>query len=155
MKKILVSRHGLTGCPGCGAHIRLAESAEQTECPFCGASLLRARSLRGLVASGRSGFLAASLVGLTVLGGCGSDEEDTGKNDALVMDTAPDSTMGDVYGLPADTAAEDVPEGDTTITMDTAPDSTMGDVYGLPADIEDAPDMPPVDLYGLPPDATP
>lgn len=165
--KIRVSSHGLTRCPSCQAHVRVAASAGATLCPFCGATLGSElqRSpdgpslLSGLASAGRSGALAAALLGGAVA--CGSDPEplpDTGTDvveDSDTEDTGSDvdaaDAPGDVpaalYGVPAD------------IGVDTAPDVIPSDVYGVPADVEmdvdvdTAPDTIPAPEYGVPPDA--
>ncbi|MFK7988537.1 MAG: hypothetical protein AB8I08_21135 [Sandaracinaceae bacterium] len=86
------SRHGLTRCGVCRAHIQAAERPSETDCPFCGANLLRGGP-RLTRPSGRGGVLAASLLafGLTA---CGAEE-------APVPDPAPIAAEE-----PADPAAD-------------------------------------------------
>lgn len=169
-RRIRVSRHGLTCCPACQAHIQIAANVRETACPFCQAALIAtpepaAGTLTGLIqgalATGRSGLLAASLLGLSVGVGACADEEDpepttdtqsadgtSGTSDTNVT-TTPDSTMGDLYGLPPDTT----PDPDVVTVEDT---NAVAE-YGIPPDIiEDAAeeDVPAAD-YGLPADANP
>src|SRR5690606_15096239 len=65
------SRHGLTRCPACRAHVRAEETPGSTDCPFCGADVGTARS-HTIAAAGRGGVLAASLFALSACGGNGS-----------------------------------------------------------------------------------
>ena len=170
--KIRVSSHGLTRCPGCQAHVQIADSVAATECPFCGTTLgaeLRRdpdgpSRLSGLSSAGRSGVLAAALLGGAVA--CGADPEpvpdpgaDSGSDTAT--DTGSDVGTTDapmdvgaaLYGVPSDVIIDTVP----------APDTTPAPEYGIPADVETdaaddvetevAPDAPPAPEYGVPPDA--
>ncbi len=167
MITIRVSSQGLTRCPSCQAHVRVAASAGATECPFCsatlGAELRRTPEgpslVTGLASAGRSGALAAALLGSAVA--CGSDPEplpDTGSDtaadvtsdaDAIDAEDAPDVVPSDVYGVPAD------------VTTDVAPDVPPAPEYGVPPDVgpdedietDPAPDATPAPEYGGPPDA--
>ena len=174
--KIRVSSHGLTRCPGCQAHVQIADSAAATQCPFCGttlgAELRRAPDgpsrLSGLASAGRSGVLAAALLGGVVA--CGAEPEpipdggtDSGSDTAAdtSSDTGSDIGTSDaptdvgaaLYGVPADVMIDTAP----------APDATPAPEYGVPADVEPdaaddvetevAPDATPAPEYGVPPDA--
>jgi hypothetical protein len=160
--KIKVSRHNLTRCPACQAHIQLAATLRATVCPFCQTALTSAPPtpptmlsglIHGALATGRSGLLAAGLLGLSV-SACSEEEtnppaDTTSATDATDTNTDtntdPDTTPADddmpvaEYGIPPDDTA-------------SAPDSTMGDLYGLPPDaVEDADEDVPANDYGLPP----
>ena len=161
-----VSRTGMTACPACHAHIRVAHPLTSTICPFCDTSVgdggVRAErsGLGRVMHAGRAGVVAASLLGMTGLGGCDSASSGASKDGAgtdVVMD------IGDqpVYGLPADAFAPDtledtspqpqpaygVPPADITeddsassdamdAVSDTIADMAVQPVYGLPADAE-------------------
>ena len=163
--RIRISRQGFTNCPSCKAHVRVEGSIHEARCYFCQAPLLgpgdtvsAESGLSRVVSAGRSGLLAASLLGIGAVAGC--DGTSNGAIDVVVVDTAPDITVAPVYGEPADVVA---PVEDTIV--DVAPDSTDQPMYGEPADItspdasqedvavdEDAaPDAAPQALYGLPP----
>jgi hypothetical protein len=156
-RKVPVSRHNLTVCPRCEAHIQVAADMRDTVCPFCQAALVAAPvarvmsgALRGALSTGRSGLLAAGLLGLSV-SACteeeshpiyGSPPGDTSSTDATSADGTSSADTDEVptdpaYGGPPDTATQ----ADTT----TAEDVTA----------EDVPDTGNVELYGLPPDPTP
>lgn len=168
--KIRVSSQGLTRCPGCQTHVQIAESAAATECPFCGATLgseLRRSPdgpsrLSGLAQAGRSGVLAAALLGGVVA--CGAEPEpipDSGTDSGSDTSTDSGSDVGTadapvdvgaaLYGVPADVMIDTAP----------APDATPAPEYGVPADAgsgedietEVAPDSAGVPEYGGPPDA--
>ncbi len=71
----LRSRHGLTRCRACRAHIQTAARPSDTICPFCGENQLgipkrEARST--IVAVGRGGLLAAGLMAFSAIG-CAED----------------------------------------------------------------------------------
>ena len=169
--KIRASRHGLARCPGCKQHIQLGSEGGEMSCPFCHVALVAEGAAGGLsglarsvVSQGRGGLIAASLLGLTTLTGCGSDEEKEPANDTASDTNASDATdlgVQPVYGIPADTAGPT----DTTAPDDTAtPDATdlgVQPAYGLPADTTGPADtiggddlgvQPP---YGIAPDTTP
>lgn len=121
---VFVSRHRLTPCPSCDAHIRVEQQVANTRCPFCGEKLTAAMRRKGLMpALGRGGLLAGALLGLSMTGGC--EEED----------------VQPVYGAPAD------------VMMDVGADAQPAPVYGEPADIqvETSPDFGPQPEYGAPP----
>lgn len=160
-----VSRQGLTACPACGAHIKIADTDwRQTICPFCDAQLLAARPVAPRV-GGRAGVLAAGLLSLgiaacddvsedpTGMGGMGgtggvagmmSDAEPDMAGDADVMaeadmEVAPEFGLQPEYGKPAD----DFGPGDMKVDMEVAPEFGVQPEYGKPPD--DA-DVPPPDM---------
>lgn len=71
------SRHGLTRCRACRAHIHTADRPSDTTCPFCGENQLgipRAQARGTILAVGRGGLLAAGLMAFSAMG-CGGSEE--------------------------------------------------------------------------------
>ena len=173
--RIQVSRHGLTRCPACRAHMKIAAEVGQTVCPFCDETLHVAladgssggvlTAARGLLATGRSGLLAASLLSLSVASGCGVEEDDPPADTS----NADADASGDASG---DTTVEDVDNDDTQnvalyglppedIQVDTAPDGGNEPEYGVPPDPDasDATDMTEDSgtqpAYGIPADTNP
>lgn len=170
---VFVSRHGMTECPSCKAHIRVATKIAETACPFCNAELVEAIG-RGnrLGALGRSGMLAGALLGLSVLPACDDNDpqplygapaadivQDAGNDqlpqplygapapDVVVQDTADDQLPQPLYGAPAPDIMQDS-------GPDAATDSQPAPMYGLPADIqvEAAADLGAQPEYGAPPE---
>jgi hypothetical protein len=157
VRRVKVTRDGFTRCPACSSHIKVAVVLSETACPFCETALtastgraqnsLRQVLSRSLVV-GRSGLIAASLLGLAATGvSCESGSSSTD----VIADVAPeDAGPQPAYGIPAD------------IVEDTAPDLGPQPEYGAPpedagaqpADVqqEDAPDSEPQAEYGAPPD---
>lgn len=138
--KIRVSRDGLSRCPGCLTHIRVAEDIKDTTCPFCGASIIPSRNdpaesrsaFRDLM-TGRTGVVTASLFGLsTAIAGCGDD------------DPPPPASTAEVTESTDQTGATD--STDSTDSADTTDPSTD------PIEVTESSDPGPVDVYGLPPD---
>lgn len=177
-RKIKVSRHGLTRCPSCLSHIQLAADARLTACPFCEASLLATPEpavgklgtlIQGALATGRSGLLAASLLGLSVgVGACADEEDPEPSTDTQSTDAADTSDSSGVdtepqpaYGIPADIIEQEDTNGGAL--YGGPPDTTSEDItsqpaYGIPADVieqEDAPDTTSEALYGIPADTSP
>jgi hypothetical protein len=166
-RKIKVSRHGLTRCPACQAHIQVAADASATTCPFCLAALASTPEpvsalpslLRSALSTGRSGLLAAGLLSLSVAA-C-AEEDPT----PPVADTSEETDSGaqPAYGIPADVIEpEDAADSTVEALYGAVPDdtsSTSAPMYGIPADIiepEDAEDAPVEALYGIvPADTTP
>ena len=157
--RIRISRQGFTNCPNCKAHVRVEGPITEARCYFCQAPLLgpgdtvsAESGLSRVVSAGRSGILAASLLGIGAVSGC--DGTSNGSIDVVAVDTAPDITVAPVYGEPADivTPAEDV-------IVDVAPDASEQPMYGEPADVmspdtaeaDAEADAAPSPLYGLPP----
>lgn len=162
---IKVSRQGLTHCPSCQNHIRIASDVRETLCPFCQVTLtvsLAERSglvgkTRGMLTSGRSGLLAASLLGMTMVAGCSGEEEDptdTAQADQSAGDAVDTTSTDDtgavaLYGLPP----EDVMDASSD-AVDTTDTGAVA-LYGLPPEdmmvIEDVPDGLGQPEYGVPP----
>jgi len=173
-RKVLVSRVGLTRCPSCSAHIKVAAELKATACPFCGAALAVAVSpppgpLSRAFSAGRSGLLAASLLGATSLGALGCDDsEEPGPSDDMSADTAEETGVTPLYGEPADVQSDAATDATVTplygepadLESDTATDTTVTPLYGEPADVtgddvDDAEDATAVPLYGvIPADVT-
>jgi hypothetical protein len=136
VRKVLVTRNGFTNCPGCHAHIKVAAELGDTVCTFCDCSLKtvvpradhqRFAGLARVVKAGRSGLLAASLLGLGGLAACDSTEPPKTDVTDVVADTAGETSNVALYGMPAD----------TNVVADTAPDAGPQPEYGLPADTAD------------------
>lgn len=149
MAPIRVSRSGLTECPACHAHIEVSEQVRGTVCPFCGAALNRApdaavRNLRRLTGlGGRSGLLAATLLGALAVTAC----EDSGDSsnagaDAGKPDGGSVSDSADAIGGPDATGTDDAA---------VATDAASATDVQVATDTVVGPDLP-VALYGLPPD---
>jgi len=150
--RIRISRQGYTNCPRCKAHVRVQGPIAEARCFFCeslivgpGDSASVESGLSRVVSAGRSGLLAASLLGLGVVSGCDGDTENKGTD--VIVDAAPDMSVAPVYGEPADVVQ--------------SPEDTVSDVGpGEPADVtapdaaqeDTAPDSVPSALYGLPPE---
>jgi hypothetical protein len=155
MAPIRISRTGLTRCPGCKAHIKVATELRQTVCPFCESSLVRPKGhVQGLVARSRGALVAASLLASPGLAACLGSGTSGGGGDVypdaaqdVAADTTPDISQAPAYGEPMDIV---VPSNDTA--DDTAMDVEVveevgaGLLYGMPPDAS-APEygMPPVD----------
>ncbi|MBI4817091.1 MAG: hypothetical protein HY791_12585 [Deltaproteobacteria bacterium] len=175
---IRVSRHGLTVCPACAQHIRVAPELRATNCPFCAFSFELAHIPADLASSAlatRSGrvlaalqalstrparALAASVMSLSVVA--------TGCNEAPAVPlygiAPPDATAEDAR---VDAGRADLGVADAGAT-DAEPDAAIVPLYGSPPDagsadagqvIADAspsdsgadPDAAIVPLYGAPP----
>lgn len=159
VRRIKVSRAGLTRCPGCGSHIKLSADVKDTACPFCGVILvvgLTPESFqRTLLDSardmmiGRSGIITASLFGITTAMGCGDEAADKPPPDVIEVE---DSNAEPVYGAPPD----------MDVVQDVVDDPPPEDVYGAPPDTKDTaepadvqpdvPDVPALPPYGIPPE---
>ena len=151
VRKIKITRHGLTRCPSCDAHIRVAENLSDTVCPFCKSALKDAVAVRSPLArvaeAGRAGVVAASIMGLTGMSACisGTAPVYGAPADMMVPDTAQDAMPMPEYGMPADIKAPD-----------TAEDAGPQPAYGISADTmeaDTAPDAGPQPEYGVPGDA--
>ena len=153
--RIKVSRQGLTRCPACSSHIRVAAQAEATDCPFCGVSLMVAlqqgeqrgrpraqpphqgRLERWFQASGAA--LATAGLVLAVGAGC-NDDPDSNADAGVQQDMADDNGPVALYG-PA-----------PTLDMGPGPDAAPGDMGGtIEQDMSDT-DMTAAPEYGLPAD---
>jgi len=156
-EKIRISRHGLTRCPSCTSHIRVAASLDETQCPFCDSSFPtswfaeKERPGKGTSSLSRA-ILMASMLGLP-FAGCGDDGKKGGDSGA---DVAADQIGQPLYGIPMDWY-EDGNTGDAGTSdagADAVIDQTFQPPYGIPMDmVEPAPDEGFAPEYGLPPDA--
>ena len=112
MAPLGISRHGLTRCPGCKGHVKIAEAGDPPVCPFCATPLsgdTAMSSLMRLASSSRSALIAGALFASPVLAACADDSTDTTDVGTNVSDTAGD-TASDVllldsnaqllYGMP-------------------------------------------------------
>ena len=159
MAPIRISRQGLSRCPSCKLHIKVAAVLQETRCPFCDGALNAPQGVGlSLTPSSRSALVAASLFASSgFLPGCGSDDADS--TPAAVADTATDSAseldandswnqevvedIGPVaeYGIPPDVY------WDTAEDVEVVEDAGAMPEYGMP------PDASPIPPYGVPPDA--
>ena len=178
VRKVKVTRQGMTNCPSCHAHIRVASVLSETVCPFCETALKdalpagdvgRLSGLSRVAHASRSGVVAASILGLSGLAGCESNNAQPvygAPADMMVTDTVEDATPQPEYGLPADAIMlPDVVEDATpqpeyglpadAMVPDIVEDASPQPEYGLPADVTegDKEDVPPAPPYGIPPDA--
>ncbi len=140
MKRTLfVSRHRMTECPSCHAHVRVAGDVLAQACTFCGARLNAPKRdvfSRLLDLGGTSGGVVAAMLGLGLVR-C---------NDAPITDLAPDT--GDqmvvpLYGIPP------VDSGLPDATVADAREPLPQPEYGAPP--VDAGDPIPGPLYGISP----
>ena len=177
VRRVKVTRQGMTSCPACHAHIRVAAQLADTICPFCetalkdvhpSADLGRLSGLTRVAHASRSGVVAASMLGLSGLAGCEQTNVQPvygAPADTMVTDTAFDATPQPEYGLPADAMIQDTVEDATpqpeyglpadAMVSDVVEDATPQPEYGLPADVSEdtKEDIPPAPPYGIPPDA--
>mgnify|MGYP000664851408 CR=1 FL=1 len=158
-RTIFVSRHRMTECPSCHAHVRVAAEVKQTACPFCETKVTaRPRDvfalLRDIGTSTTGGVVAAALMGLGLVN-C---------NEASVIDgLKPDSgdhAISPLYGIPP----IDSGIADATIRVPDAAATGLADArepvpvpaYGIAPQpdattVADAQDPPPEPEYGIPP----
>lgn len=136
MTKPIKSRHGLTRCRACRAHIQAADTPSATVCPFCGANL-HAGASRISLPSGRGGILAASLLAFSAAG-CGGGQAQVEDDQTVSSDNtndAPPDTANDQYDpQPADDNAAVAEYGVSPDAFedDTADDPRPTPRYGLP-----------------------
>jgi len=147
--KPIKSRHGLTRCTACRAHIRAAERPSATRCPFCGADMQTGQRLISMPA-GRSGAVAGALLAfsLTACGGA-----DPGPAQEPTEQHADDNTNADE---PVSSDDPTPPPSDDQYADDPADDNAAVAEYGMamPEDQyeEEPADSPrPTPRYGLPP----
>lgn len=148
MSKPTKSRHGLTRCTVCRAHIEAAERPSETDCPFCGANLHRSRGR--VLPTGRGGILAASLLAFSATACGGGDDASDG--DTTVEPG--DDTSGGNDNAGNDNGGNDNAGDDG---YDDTPPDDPGPIaeYGMPPDqyeggaVDDSPDEP---MYGVPPE---
>ena len=144
MHKPIKSRHGLTRCGACRAHIHAAERPSATVCPFCGANLLSGRAMSSLP-SGRGGLLAASLFAMSMAGCGGADTSHTDEptvDDGTASDDGNPNTNGDGQG--DDQYADDPPD-------DNAPVAEYGVAPADDYETQPADDYRPAARYGIAP----
>jgi hypothetical protein len=176
MAPLGISRHGLTRCPGCKGHVKIAEAGDPPVCPFCATPLsgdTAMSSLMRLASSSRSALIAGALFASPGLAACGDDASDTTDIGSALSDTSgdtasdtasdtmlPDVTNAPLYGgAPGPDAMEDT-------GSPPPPDDATRAAYGMPPQEDvappepdastDAQDVAPDDvmraLYGMPPE---
>ena len=144
-RKVAVSKKGFAMCSGCHSFTKVAPELDDTVCSFCGSQVTRSSErpvsfgLSRVLKAGRSGLLAASLLGMGGLSAC--DSTTTPPSD--VADVVNDTVFVAPYGIPPDT--EVTPDTGNDVS-DAGPDTVGADT----TDPVDAPILPP---YGIPPDA--
>ena len=155
-KKRRISRHGLTLCPSCNAHIQARIAQNQESCPLCRASLSSTgidsggstlRKVADTLVTGRSGIMVASLFGASTLMGCPDDSTSSSTG----ADAGTDTVQAEDSNQRTDTSPEldvDVPESDSSPPSPDAGEPDTGTppdqpLYGAPADI-----MEPTDTTG-------
>jgi hypothetical protein len=117
MDKPIKSRHGLTRCGACRAHIHAAERPSATVCPFCGANLSSGRAILSLP-TGRGGLLAASLFGLSMGGamaGCGGSDATQADEPTTVDDGNANADDGSNANDGDDQYADDPPDDNNAV----------------------------------------
>ena len=142
VKKIRVSRQGLTRCPSCKNHIKVATPINKTICSFCEKSLAESLGTETgevilgtrMLAGGSRALLAATILGLP-MAACGGDEPV--QND-IVADVIETEMPVALYGMPMDMMEPPVDEG-APIDVVPAPDENFMPEYGLPMDVMDPP----------------
>ena len=166
VRKVKVSRAGLTRCPACRSHMKVALKLSETECPFCGESLVAVHQgamaaavnrAAGAIVRGRSSLIAGALMGAVAVGtaGCPSDDVGNGGSGTGQVSDVPGSTDtgGDDAGM---ATGGDTTGGDGAMdVMAMEPDIPAEPPYGNPPmdDIEEPESDMPMDqpLYGGPP----
>ncbi|MEM9188805.1 MAG: hypothetical protein AAGF12_06495 [Myxococcota bacterium] len=152
------SRHGLTRCPACGAHVRAAATPVLTVCPFCNTNIAD-RVIRRPVA-GRGALVAASLLSLSASCG-GAEQEPVSPDDPVANTDNPDDSTNnaDNTGFDPNEPDDNVAVAEYGAVPDPAwdpdePEPVPAPEYGAPAEEEEAqdptPDVP-VPAYGAPP----
>jgi hypothetical protein len=133
-----VSKHGLSGCPSCGNHVKLEAVWRETVCPFCNALITKPGKLRAF--PGRGGLLAASLLSVGLIG-CDKDP-----------DPSPDAGMGGAGGVGGAGGAGGAggKAGAGGMDPQPAPEPAVQPLYGEPAPMP-APEPAPMPEYGEPP----
>ncbi len=116
MTKPIKSKHDLTRCTACRAHIRAADRPSTTDCPFCGANLHTGRALSPLP-SGRGALLAASLLAFSA-SACGAGQTDAANEPTPL--TEPSAPGAEPSEPSADQGQEAVDEYDPHAPDDNA-----------------------------------
>jgi hypothetical protein len=137
-KTIPVSRDGLTPCPGCGRHIKVAKNVAETTCLFCGTSITLSedsfvkgaiRATARALMTGKTSIVAASLFGAAALVNvnCAADDDgnNTGAADDVVEEVGSTGSADDDAG----TAGEDDDAG-TSSQDDDAGTADKGETVG-------------------------
>ena len=145
------TRHGFSTCAECFAHVRIEADKPNGDCPFCGAMLgqraakIPPSALQRVIKAGRSGLIAATVLGLSTAPACAPDGNpptgDAAPSDTM-MDTGPD-ILQQPYGLPPD--------------IMVGPDAGAADAGAADAEAADAEatEIGPAPPYGIPADAQP
>lgn len=133
-----VSKHGLSGCPSCGQHVKLEDVWRETVCPFCNTLITKPTKARAF--PGRGGLLAASLLSVGLIG-CDKDP-----------DPSPDAGMGGAGGVGGAGGAGGAGgmAGAGGMDPQPAPEPAVQPLYGEP-DPMPAPEPAPMPEYGEPP----
>ncbi len=175
-RKVRVSRHGLSACPRCRAHVPVAANWRATTCGFCGAGLLAPESTADVLAELRTlggragGAMAAALLSLGVA--CsedtrGLDGQDAGSQTRLDggQNQNPDAQVADSgQNQNPDAQVSDAGQNGDATLVDSG-EVIPGPEYGEPpmdSGVIDSGVVPdsglvpdsgeiPVPLYGLPP----
>ena len=145
VRRIKVTRHGLTSCPSCSAHIKLAESVSATTCPFCNTALSVAASgnasgllssLASSVMAGRSSLIVASLLSMGGVAACESNSGNNGNGDVVIDSGPPPQDVPDqpLYGAVPDDVGPPMDAADDTATDDADAEPPAQALYGAPAD---------------------
>jgi hypothetical protein len=152
VKRIKVSRQGFTRCPGCSSHIKVAAPLNETVCPFCSAALVDAvaegpfegalRSASRVLMTGRSGLIAASLLGATTIGACSTDVDGGAVESDAVVDAVVDAASEDA------SATKDANEAFDVSVEEDADASPIAPLYGaVPVDVGESVDVvEPIDV---------
>lgn len=129
--RISVSRSGMTTCPHCSSHIKLATDIAQTSCPFCGAGVLRSRRSRREMLATALGTSAGLALLLGVAGGCKTTSPPQDRP-PQPQPAAPDA--GSTADVPVEVtpAPEPPPQPEYGMPM-PAPEPVVRPMYGLPS----------------------
>jgi hypothetical protein len=164
VKKIRVSRQGLTRCPNCKNHIKVSDPINKTICSFCEMSLAEALGTdtgevilgSKMVTGGSRALLAATILGLPMVA-CGTT--DPVANDIVADVISTDMNMQPAYGIAMD-MVEPPQDESASIDVEPAPDENFMPEYGVPPEdivespmdaVEDVDEGMPMALYGMPP----
>lgn len=144
-----VSKHGMSGCPQCGQHIKLNDDWRETVCPFCETQITRPLKARAF--PGRGGLIAASLLSVGLVG-CEQDPDPS-------PDTGAMGGAGGVGGAGGEGGAGAMGgAGGAEPEPQPAPEPSVQPLYGEPspeAEPEPAPEPAPMPEYGIPPEPEP
>ncbi len=163
VKKIRVSRQGLTRCPSCKNHIKVAAPINKTICSFCETSLAESLGtdtgelILGTrkVSGGSRALLAATILGLP-MAACGTEEPVA--NDIVADVIEEDNPVVALYGLPMDMIEPPIED-----VIEESDEGMPVALYGMPpaedagfseddvSDVEASDEGMPVALYGMPP----